>query len=57
MNLTQAVPLPFKIASFWRFLQSRFTAGAFGFLTFTQCGKRPEREAAALTFWHNQYLG
>jgi hypothetical protein len=22
---------------------SRFTAGAFGFLTFTQCGERPER--------------
>jgi hypothetical protein len=22
---------------------SRFTAGAFGFFTFTQCGERPER--------------
>ena len=28
----------------WLFaLPSRLTAGAFGFLTFTQCAERPER--------------
>jgi hypothetical protein len=43
-----------KVRAFQRLLQSSsaslFTTGAFGFLTFTQCGERPERYGESIRF-------
>jgi hypothetical protein len=34
---------------------SRFTAGAFGFLTFSQCGERPDRLGGAKPLGDNAF--